>query len=137
MITRRLIGIEDHQAVREEFAIRRVREDGRGTLILTGRLDLASAPTLEELMVELCVDGAQEVVLDIGELTYLDSTGLRTLYHGRVLCTGYGCGFRLLPVTHGARESCFGERRSGRKRRRRSSTSLALVARPEASVSQR
>jgi anti-anti-sigma factor len=86
------------QTVPEEFTIQRVREARRCTLILAGRLDLASASMLEEMIVGLCDDGTREVVLHLDGLTYLDTMGLRMLLLGRGLCAERGLDFRLAPV---------------------------------------
>jgi anti-anti-sigma factor len=49
--------------------------DGR-TLQLAGELDIASAPVLQAALSTLRPDG--QVSLDLGELTFLDSSGLNT-----------------------------------------------------------
>jgi anti-sigma B factor antagonist len=51
---------------------------GCHTLCLSGELDMASAPELEAA-VALALPGAREIVLDIQELTFIDSTGLRVI----------------------------------------------------------
>jgi anti-anti-sigma factor len=102
--------------VLEEFTIQRVREPGRCKLMLAGQLDVASASTLEEVIVGLCEDGTHEVVLHLDGLTYLDTTGLAMLLHGRELCAEHGLSLRMVPVGRGAAEAPLGER-SGRQRR--------------------
>lgn len=47
---------------------------------LTGELDLASASLLEVEMDRAEVAGAAKVVLDLRELQFVDSTGLRTIF---------------------------------------------------------
>jgi stage II sporulation protein AA (anti-sigma F factor antagonist) len=50
------------------------------TLVLTGELDPATAPTLEARLAEVTADGdVRRVVLDLAQITFLDSSGLRTL----------------------------------------------------------
>ena len=44
-----------------------------------GELDIATAPQLEQALAEATGDGVGEVVLDLRQLTFMDSTGLRTL----------------------------------------------------------
>jgi anti-sigma B factor antagonist len=80
-----------------EFSIGAMRHDDRYTLLLAGDLDLASAPKIEKLIPELCADGASEIVLDLGGLTFIDSAGLRAIVRGRALCDKRRCGFRLIP----------------------------------------
>jgi anti-sigma B factor antagonist len=67
--------------------------DGRHTLVLSGELDIATAPDLEALMVELCTGDAREVVLDLSDLDLLDSTGFRAILIAKELCETHGCGF--------------------------------------------
>jgi anti-anti-sigma factor len=81
----------------EDFSIREQRQGDRYTLALTGELDLASAPAVEAMTVQLCADGASEIVLDLSQLTFLDSTGLRTILTGMRLCEEHLCNFWLIP----------------------------------------
>ena len=48
------------------------------TLKIEGRLDTATAPTLEKTINET-VDGIKELILDMNQLTYVSSAGLRVL----------------------------------------------------------
>jgi anti-sigma B factor antagonist len=77
--------IEDHQAGR------------RHTLVLRGELDMASAPALEGMLQELCEGGAQELVVDLSELTFMDSTGLNAILKSRTLCAEHVCDLGLIP----------------------------------------
>jgi anti-anti-sigma factor len=76
-----------------ELSIEEREQDGRHTLVLTGELDMATAPDLEAAMVELCTGDAREVVLDVGELDFLDATGFRAILIAKELCGTHGCGF--------------------------------------------
>jgi anti-sigma B factor antagonist len=60
--------------VRSETAPR-----GGAVLHVSGDLDLASAPRVEEAMSEL---NADPVVIDLSECTFLDSAGMRVLLAG-------------------------------------------------------
>lgn len=62
------------------------------TVALTGELDIATAPTLEEKLAQLS-EGITRVVLDLRELAFIDSTGLRV-----VLGLANGLGERTVPV---------------------------------------
>lgn len=66
-------------------------------IALSGELDIASAPVLEAKVGELCADGARSVVIDLSELTFIDSTGLRTLLSAQSLCNERACDFALIP----------------------------------------
>ena len=48
------------------------------TFIIEGRLDTTTAPTLEKTINET-VDGIKELILDMNQLTYVSSAGLRVL----------------------------------------------------------
>jgi anti-anti-sigma factor len=70
--------------------------DGTHTLKLDGELDLATAAELEGAVAEVCADGAEEVVLDLSGLVFVDSAGLRAILASRSVCEGHGCRFALM-----------------------------------------
>ncbi len=61
-----------------DFGIDTIRAGTTVRLALRGELDLATAPALEAALTEAGAD-ARLVVLDLRELSFLDSTGLRTV----------------------------------------------------------
>jgi anti-sigma B factor antagonist len=64
-----------------EFAVEEDREpDGVVTLRPAGELDIATADRLERALLEGRRDG-DRVVLDLGALEFMDSTGLRAIVH--------------------------------------------------------
>jgi len=65
------------------------RDEGRG-LLLRGELDLACAALLERRLERLLDDGAERIVLEMSEVTFMDSTGLRTLLVGAERCRAAG-----------------------------------------------
>jgi anti-sigma B factor antagonist len=62
-----------------DFDLRVVRSDSRVHIVPVGELDIATAPQLEQALVEATSGPASELVLDLRELTFMDSTGLRAL----------------------------------------------------------
>ena len=52
--------------------------EGAVRVALSGELDVATAPSVEERLVEL-EGGAERIVLDLRELSFIDSTGLSLL----------------------------------------------------------
>jgi anti-anti-sigma factor len=80
-----------------QFSLRDRAEENRHVIALSGELDIASAPVLQSKVVELCTDGARSVVVDLSELTFIDSTGLRTIMGARSLCDERSCDFSLVP----------------------------------------
>ena len=55
-----------------------VRNNDVLTLKIEGRLDTTTAPTLEKTINEI-LDGVTELILDMNQLTYVSSAGLRVL----------------------------------------------------------
>jgi len=80
-----------------ELSIQAHRQEDRHTLVLTGELDLASAPALESMVARVCADGASEVVLDLSRLKFIDSSGLKAILSARSLCAARNCDFCLTP----------------------------------------
>ena len=73
-------------------------ENGLHRLVLSGELDLASADTLVDAVSKLCAEGTKQIVLDIGELEFIDSTGLRAILSSRVVCAEGNCALSVAPV---------------------------------------
>jgi anti-sigma B factor antagonist len=67
------------------FSISTSDRDGRAVVVIRGELDLATAPDLDTVLTER-LDTGQDVVVDLRELEFMDSTGLRVLVsaHARV-----------------------------------------------------
>jgi anti-anti-sigma factor len=67
------------------FWISTAERDGRAVVLIRGELDLATAPDLERVLTEH-LDAERDVVVDLRELDFMDSTGLRVLVaaHSRV-----------------------------------------------------
>jgi anti-sigma B factor antagonist len=60
------------------FSISTAERDGRAIVAVMGELDLATAPELETVLMERLAAG-EGVVLDLRELEFMDSSGLRVL----------------------------------------------------------
>jgi anti-sigma B factor antagonist len=97
-----------------------IHSDGRATVItVSGELDLASSGALEEEFLRVAESDAQQVVVDLRELEFMDSTGLSTLVkaHQRAEETGQRFGLvrgpqqvqRLLSLTGVAERVTFGD----------------------------
>jgi anti-sigma B factor antagonist len=69
-----------------DLVIEESRDGDNARLHLSGELDLASANSLVDAVTRLCAAGAREIVLDIGPLVFIDSTGLRALLSSRAVC---------------------------------------------------
>ncbi len=79
----------------KRLGLRHDARDDCHTLSLVGELDIASAPELQAAISRLCEDGAREIVLDLHELEFIDSTGLRVILTSSQHCERYGCEFSL------------------------------------------
>jgi anti-sigma B factor antagonist len=55
------------------------RSDSRAVLSLEGEMDLATSPALRQHLLDLRDDGVSQVVVDLSELQFIDSTGLGAL----------------------------------------------------------
>jgi anti-sigma B factor antagonist len=60
------------------FSVSDVDGDGRVVVVPRGELDLATAPDLEAVL-RARLDDGRRVVVDLRELAFMDSTGLRVL----------------------------------------------------------
>ena len=61
-----------------EFQVHAEVGSGIAVLALSGELDMGSSPTLERVLQQFERDGTSKVVLDLHELTFVDSTGLHS-----------------------------------------------------------
>ncbi len=66
------------------------------TVSLAGELDFATAFDVE-LRLERAIREADEVVVDLSGLEFIDSTGIRTIIEAHQAARRDGVGFRLLP----------------------------------------
>jgi len=64
------------------------------TVAVAGEVDLASSPGVESA-IGAAVDaaGATGVVVDLSQVTFLDSSGINALLNGRRLAEGHGVGY--------------------------------------------
>lgn len=58
------------------------KRDGFAVMSLHGEVDLATAPSFRERLIELVNDGERNVVVDLDRVDFLDSTGLGVLVGG-------------------------------------------------------
>jgi anti-sigma B factor antagonist len=67
-------------------------DDGTVEISAAGELDLATSGLLREA-VDLCCerDDIRVLILELGDVTFIDSTGLRTLWHSREQARSVGC----------------------------------------------
>jgi anti-anti-sigma factor len=61
------------------FGIRVVHDGGATHIRPAGELDIATTPALEQAIADATTQAGATLVLDLRALTFMDSTGLRTL----------------------------------------------------------
>ena len=82
--------------------IRAFEEPDRHVLELSGELDLGAAPTFEEAARRLARRGGEELLVDISEVGFIDSMGLRAILSVKGACERAGCAFTM---THGSEQT--------------------------------
>jgi anti-sigma B factor antagonist len=63
----------------KEYAIEVERGDGKAVVRVTGEFDLAATEAVESTLQSVEEEGNGVIVLDLRGITFLDSTGLRTI----------------------------------------------------------
>jgi len=66
-----------------------IKEISPGRYGLMGELDMASAETLQDAMRPIALEG-RPIALDLGELTFMDSSGIRAIVDLASLMNGTG-----------------------------------------------
>jgi anti-sigma B factor antagonist len=81
------------------LGLRSIREGGEHVLELHGDLDVATAPPVEREFDTAVADPPQRMVLDLSDVKFMDSRGLRLLIHLRRKAEGqsYELVFRRPP----------------------------------------
>jgi stage II sporulation protein AA (anti-sigma F factor antagonist) len=81
----------------ERFSVETAVTDGRVLVTVAGEVDLAAADSLRSEL-EQHISGADTVVVDCAGITFIDSTGLRTLIEAAQRAKEAGTRFRLAAV---------------------------------------
>jgi anti-anti-sigma factor len=80
----------------EAFSVRTEQHGEAAVIVPTGELDLATAPALEDVLRRAFGGDSARVVLDLRELEFIDSSGLRTLLTARRQSEDAGAQFSLV-----------------------------------------
>jgi anti-sigma B factor antagonist len=70
--------VSEHEAS-PSFGYTIARDGNEATVVASGEIDLASSPDLRRELQALLDDGARRIVLDLGAVTFIDSSGLGVL----------------------------------------------------------
>jgi anti-sigma B factor antagonist len=81
-------------AVSESFHVTSENSNGSQHIFATGELDIATVPVLEEAFDAALASGAARIVVDLGGVTFIDSTGLRLLIKMSDACAEGRLGIR-------------------------------------------
>jgi anti-anti-sigma factor len=91
-----------------QIEIQSNEQSGSAVLTVSGEVDLATAPALQTALLAMVERGSDKVILDMAEVTFMDSSGLSALLAARdaggedfemVLVVGPGMVRRLLETT--------------------------------------
>ena len=87
---RRAIQGEGEPVVNRDFSVEERRQGDAAVLMVSGELDLRTGPELEERLTGAFRSGIELVILDLRQIDFMDSTGLRVLLaaHQRAHETG-------------------------------------------------
>ena len=89
-------GGQDTMGPTSHFRTELDSNNGVVRVALSGELDLASAPILEEALDAVVSDGFAGVMVDLRELTFIDSSGLHALLRARTGADTSGKGLILV-----------------------------------------
>ena len=79
------------------FQTRRLSEGETARLVLSGELDVGSADALEQQVRTIQETSVRELVVDLSELDFIDSSGLRAILHIDAFANDRGWRLRLIP----------------------------------------
>jgi anti-sigma B factor antagonist len=71
------------------------RDADQATLAVSGEIDISTADALEQAIATVISDGAGIVIVDLAEVTFMDSAGINALLKGRRLADERGQQFRV------------------------------------------
>jgi anti-anti-sigma factor len=90
-----------------EFSISEEQRADGTTLHLAGELDMATARRLEAAVANALDREEAELVVDLNEVRFMDSTGLRALLRARRDCELRDRSFFLIPAADGGQHRLF------------------------------
>jgi anti-sigma B factor antagonist len=81
----------------ERLTVRASSGGASRTIVLEGQLDGTSAPTFEGALTDMCGEGAAEIVVDMGGVEFVDSSGFNAILRAKALCERHNCALSLTP----------------------------------------
>ena len=89
-----------------DFKIEQESKAGCLRLSVSGEVDMAVTPDLEAAVSRAC-SVSRIVEIDLHEVSFIDSTGLRAVLDAKTLCADRGVEFLLVPPRHEAPRRTF------------------------------
>ena len=87
----------------DPLSVRTDRRNGVTRVALEGELDMATVPVLEEHLVTIEHDSTRALVLDLRDLTFVDSSGLHAFLNASRRAVENGHRFAIVGVTEATR----------------------------------
>ncbi len=66
---------------------------------VSGEVDMSNSPTVRETLIGLIAEKVPAIVVDLGGVSYMDSSGIATLVEGLQETMAYGGKFRIAALT--------------------------------------
>jgi len=85
------------KTIPDELAVKVVVSGHLHMIILAGELDMPSAPALIDAVARIGEEEQMTVVIDLGQLTFMDSSGLRALFNAYQHCRARGHELLIIP----------------------------------------
>jgi anti-sigma B factor antagonist len=82
--------------MQSHFDVEQRDERGATLLAVSGELDLAASPTLEDRLDQVFGGTVSQLVIDLRQLEFIDSTGLSVLVKAHQRAEDAGCRFGLV-----------------------------------------
>jgi anti-sigma B factor antagonist len=84
--------------------VKEIRRNGKAVIVVAaGEIDLRHSPDLHKTLVDLCADQPNPLVIHLGEVSYMDSSGVGTLVEIFRRVKGYGGKMALVSPTQRVR----------------------------------
>ena len=79
-----------------------LEKQGASIVVFTGEIDLESSPAARETLLK-CVEHTSNVIVDLSEVSYIDSSGVASLVEALQAAKKKGCQFALAAVSEPTR----------------------------------
>lgn len=97
MASEMAMGAEDGpRTASEEISLSAVAKGTRVHIVVTGELDIATVPALRAFAAGAVTPGVTELIIDLSEVTFLDSSGVQFLLLASRGLAALGVAFSLL-----------------------------------------